>query len=148
MAIALAADVRFASMASRFAIPAARLGLGYDHRGLATLARLVGPSVAKDMLFSARFMEVDEALRVGLVNFVLDGSHIEEAVRAYAARMAENAPLTIRAAKASVKLFEQHADALDTAEVAALVERCFDSRDYKEGRRAFLEKRTPQFQGL
>ena len=147
LAIALAADVRFATPASRFAIPAARLGLGYDYRGLAALARLVGPSVAKDILFSARFIEADEALRLGLVNFVADGAQIEERVRAYAAGVAANAPLTVQAAKAAVRVFERYADAVETDELSALVAGCFDSEDYREGRQAFLEKRTPQFKG-
>jgi enoyl-CoA hydratase/carnithine racemase len=151
LAIALAADVRFATAGSRLAIPAARLGLGYDYRGLAALARLVGPSVAKDMLFSGRFIEAEEALRLGLVNFVVDAAQVEARVRDYAARVAANAPLTVRAAKAAVRLFEQGVGAADAAELAAvdtLVMRCFDSQDYEEGRRAFLDKRTPRFQGL
>jgi enoyl-CoA hydratase len=147
LAIALAADVRFASADARFAIPAARLGLGYDYRGVAALARLVGPSAAKDILFSARFLEADEALRLGLVNFVADATDLEAQVRQYAARIANNAPLTVHAAKRALQLFERYADAQDASETAALVLRCFDSDDYKEGRRAFLAKRQPQFHG-
>jgi enoyl-CoA hydratase len=147
LAIALAADVRFAAADARFAIPAARLGLGYDYRGVAALARLVGPSAAKDILFSARFLEADEALRLGLVNFVADAADLETQVRQYATRIAENAPLTVHAAKRALQLFERYADAQDSGETAALVLRCFDSEDYKEGRRAFLAKRQPQFHG-
>lgn len=149
LAIALAADVRFAAASSRFAIPAARLGLGYDYRGVAALARLVGPSTAKDILFSARFLEADEALRVGLVNCVVDdGAPLGERVAAYAAQIAANAPLTVHAAKQALQAFEHYSDAAEGADaVAALVLRCFDSEDYLEGRRAFLAKRQPQFQG-
>jgi enoyl-CoA hydratase len=147
LAIALAADVRFVSADAGFAIPAARLGLGYDYRGIAALARLVGPSAAKDILFSARFLQADEALRLGLVNFVADAAQLEEQVRQYAARIADNAPLTVHAAKRALQLFERYADAQDSGETAALVLRCFDSEDYKEGRRAFLAKRQPQFHG-
>ncbi|MBX3655743.1 MAG: enoyl-CoA hydratase/isomerase family protein [Ramlibacter sp.] len=148
LALALAADIRFATAGARFAVPAARLGLGYDYRGLAALARLVGPSVAKDILFSARFIEADEALRLGLLNFVAEEGRIEEQVSTYAARVAANAPLTVHAAKAAVQAFERYADAVNTPEVAALVARCFDSADYREGRQAFLAKRAPQFKGL
>ncbi|MBB6563101.1 enoyl-CoA hydratase/carnithine racemase [Acidovorax soli] len=148
LAIALAADVRFASASSRFAIPAARLGLGYDYRGVAALARLVGPSVAKDILFSARFLEAEEALRVGLVNGVVEGGQLGEHVAAYAAQIAANAPLTVHAAKQALRAFEHYSDGAPGADaVAALVLRCFDSDDYREGRRAFLAKRQPQFQG-
>lgn len=149
LAIALAADVRFASACARFSIPAARLGLGYDYRGVAALARLVGPSTAKDMLFSARFLQADEALRVGLVNSVLDGTQLQEHVAGYAAQIVANAPLTLHAAKEALKAFEHYSDAAEGAAdaVTALVLRCFDSEDYREGRRAFLAKRQPHFQG-
>lgn len=147
LAIALAADVRFASADARFAVPAARLGLGYDYRGVAALARLVGPSAAKDILFSARFLDAAEALRLGLVNFVADRAQLEAQVAAYAARIAANAPLTVHAAKAALQLFEHYSDRADADGVAALVAQCFDSEDYKEGRRAFLAKRAPHFQG-
>ncbi len=151
LALALAADVRFAAANARFAVPAARLGLGYDYRGLSALARLVGPSVAKDILFSARFIEADEALRLGLVNFVADAAQLEDQVLAYAARIAANAPLTVHAAKAAMQVFELYAepaDATQAARIATLVANCFDSNDYREGRRAFMEKRSPQFKGL
>jgi enoyl-CoA hydratase/carnithine racemase len=147
LGIALKADLRFAAQGSRFAIPAARLGLGYEYEGVAALARLVGPSVAKDILFSARQLEADEALRIGLVNFVCAPDELEPCVRDYAARVAANAPLTIGASKAALKLFEQYSrsDAADA--VDALVNRCFDSADYREGRSAFMEKRQPRFTG-
>lgn len=147
LAISLNADLRFATPGSRFGIPAAKLGLGYDYGGLAALARLVGPSRAKDILFSARFLEADEALRIGLINFVVDDAELETRVREYAARVAANAPLTVHAAKAAIRVFERYSIDPASAEVTELVNRCFDSDDYKEGRRAFMEKRPPNFQG-
>ncbi len=147
LAIALSADVRFATPGSKFGIPAARLGLGYDYPGLAALARLVGPSTAKDILFTARHLDADEALRVGLVNFVVDETELEARVRAYARAIAANAPLTVRTAKAAVRLFERYSASPEAAEISAMVDRCFDSEDYKEGRRAFMEKRAPRFTG-
>ena len=147
LALALTCDVRFATQLSQFGIPAAKLGLGYEYAGLAALARLVGPAVAKDMLFSARFLSADEALRVGLINYLVEDEQLEAQVSAYAARIAGNAPLTVHAAKAAMRVFERYSidpagDAID-----ALVDRCFDSEDYQEGRRAFMEKRAPVFQG-
>jgi enoyl-CoA hydratase/carnithine racemase len=151
MALALGADLRIASSGSTFGIPAARLGLGYEYDGLAALARLVGPSVAKDMLFSARFLATDEALRVGLINQVVPAAELEATVRAYAGRVAGHAPLTVLAAKAAVNLFERYSSVEDhpqaAAAVTAMVDRCFDSEDYREGRSAFLDKRTPAFKG-
>ena len=147
MGIALQADVRFAAEGSRFGIPAARLGLGYEYPGLAALARLVGPSVAKDILFSARQIEAAEALRIRLVNFVVAPDELEGRVRDYAAGIAANAPLTIKAAKAAMRLFERYSQRDDAHAVEALVNACFDSEDYREGRQAFMAKRTPQFKG-
>jgi enoyl-CoA hydratase/carnithine racemase len=147
MAIALQADLRFAAEDARFGIPAARLGLGYEYPGLATLARLVGPSVAKDILFSARQIDATEALRIGLVNFVHAPDELEARVRDYAATIAANAPLTIRAAKAAMRVFERYSQRDDAAALEAMVNRCFDSDDYREGRQAFMEKRTPRFKG-
>jgi enoyl-CoA hydratase/carnithine racemase len=147
MGIALQADLRFAAEDSRFAIPAARLGLGYEYPGLATLARLVGPSAAKDILFSARQIEAVEALRIGLVNFVVPPDELEARVRDYAANIAVNAPLTIQAAKAAMRVFERYSQRDDAQAVEELVNRCFDSDDYREGRQAFMEKRPPQFKG-
>lgn len=147
LAIALSADVRFATPGSKFGIPAAKLGLGYDYPGLAALARLVGPSTAKDILFTARHLDADEALRVGLVNFVVGDADLEAHVRAYAATIAANAPLTVQTAKAAVQLFERYSLNPAADEISAMVDRCFNSEDYKEGRRAFMEKRTPNFRG-
>ena len=147
LALALSADIRFASPGSRFGIPAAKLGLGCEYAGLAALSRLVGPSTAKDLLFSARFLEADEALRVGLINFVVEGGQLEAQVREYAARIAANAPLAVQAAKAAVRVFERYSLNPEADAVAQLVDRCFDSDDYREGRHAFMEKRTPLFQG-
>jgi enoyl-CoA hydratase/carnithine racemase len=147
LATALAADVRFATPDSRFGIPAARLGLGYDYPGIAKLARVVGPSAARDILFSARFMKAEEALRIGLINFIVERSEIDAAVQAYADKIAANAPLTLRAAKAAIDAFERGGRDADVTAVQAQVDACFDSEDYKEGRLAFREKRPPQFVG-
>ncbi|MFM8355074.1 MAG: enoyl-CoA hydratase [Gammaproteobacteria bacterium] len=147
LATALAADVRFATPDSRFGIPAARLGLGYEFDGLAKLARVVGPARARDIMFSARFFEADEAAAMGLINFVVPRDEIEAHVMAYAARVAANAPLTVRAAKAAVNAWERGSREADVELVRGLVDACFDSADYREGRQAFRDKRGPVFEG-
>jgi enoyl-CoA hydratase/carnithine racemase len=147
LAIALQADVRFAAEGSRFGIPAARLGLGYEYAGLATLAQLVGPSAAKDMLFSARQLDTDEALRIGLVNAVCPPGELAARVAEYADTIAANAPLTVKAAKAAIRAFERYAERGDSPQLTEMVNRCFDSDDYREGRRAFMAKRVPRFTG-
>ena len=147
LATALAADVRFASPDSRFGIPAARLGLGYEYEGLAKLTRVVGPARARDIMFSARFFEAPEAHAMGLVNFVVPREELEGAVTDYAERIARNAPLTVRAAKAAVNAWERGGREDDVRAVRGMVDACFDSADYREGRRAFREKRPPRFEG-
>ena len=147
LATALAADVRFATPDSKFGIPAARLGLGYAYQGLAKLARVVGPSRARDILLSARILSAAEAQEMGLVNRIVERRDIEAQTLAYARSIAGNAPLSVRAAKAALDAWEQGASAKDLEAVDRMVDACFDSQDYREGRQAFMEKREPRFQG-
>ena len=92
-------------------------------------------------------LEADEALRIGLINFVVDDAELESRVREYAARVAANAPMTVHAVKSAMQVFERYSADPGAAEIAALVDACFNSNDYKEGRRAFMEKRIPRFSG-
>jgi len=147
LAMAMAADIRFATPDSQFAIPAAKLGLGYEFAGLKLLASLVGPARARDMMFSARRLDADEALQIGLINFIQPREGIEREVANYAAIVAANAPLTVRAAKAALNQLALDTDARRLGEISTMVAACFDSADYKEGRLAFAEKRQPKFTG-
>lgn len=147
LATALAADVRFATPDSKFGIPAARLGLGYAYDSLAKLARIAGPSRARDMLLSARIMAAAEAKDMGLVNFIEERADIEAKTLAYAKTLAGNAPLSVKASKAALNAWEQGASATQLEAVEALVNACFDSEDYREGRQAFMDKRQAQFRG-
>jgi enoyl-CoA hydratase len=146
-AIALCADLRFAAPDLEFGIPAAKLGLGYSDRGLAELVQLVGPSVASEVLFTARRFTADEALRVGLVNAVVPKEELEQQVRATARTIAGNAPLTVRAAKRVIRELGRPEAERDVAATRAEVRACLESADYQEGVRAFLEKRPPRFEG-
>lgn len=145
LAIAMKADLRIAAADARFGIPAARLGLAYAGGSMRDLVNLVGPSEAKAILFTAKRMGADEALRLGLVNAVVPVADLETHVRDLAAVIADNAPLTIRAAKEAVDQIAQ--DRPDPLRLAAFADDCFNSADYAEGRRAFLDKRRPMFQG-
>jgi enoyl-CoA hydratase/carnithine racemase len=147
MAVALTCDMRVCSEDARFGIPAARLGLGYGFDGLKALADLVGPSFAKEILFTARQFDAHEALRIGLVNKVTPAGELEAAVREYAAMIGRNAPLTVKAAKMAVREAMKDPDRRQLDEVTKAVDACFQSEDYAEGRTAFMEKRDPVFQG-
>jgi enoyl-CoA hydratase/carnithine racemase len=147
LAIALSADIRFATDDSKFGIPAAKLGLGYGYSGIKTLSDLVGPSHAKDILFTARFMGAEEALRIGLINRIVSRDELESTVRDYARMIANNAPLTVKTAKAAVREAIKDPEDRDLARIAKMVDECFDSKDYAEGRSAFMEKRKPVFIG-
>jgi enoyl-CoA hydratase/carnithine racemase len=145
--IALAADIRFATPGSKFGVPAAKLGLGYDYSGVAGLARLVGPARTADILYTARQLDAEEALRCGLIDFLIDDADLEPRVNEYVAGITRNAPLTIRAVKASLQAYSRFSKRDDNGAVDELVKRCYDSEDYREGRRAFMEKRKPEFHG-
>ena len=147
LSVALQADIRIASDDARFAIPAARLGLGYGFGGMRVLTALVGPAKAREIMFTARRFDAAEALRIGLVNRVVGAAALEDAARGMADAIAANAPLTVRAAKAAIgEALKDPADR-DIAAVDAMIRACFDSADYAEGRRAFMEKRKPRFAG-
>jgi enoyl-CoA hydratase/carnithine racemase len=147
VALAVCCDLRICGEGSRFGIPAARLGLGYGFGGINRLVSLVGPSFAKEIFFTARLFAAEEAHRMGLVNRVLPDNEVETYVADYARMITENAPMTVGSAKAIVDETQKDAAERDLAHCAALVEACFASQDYIEGRRAFMEKRTPLFVG-
>jgi enoyl-CoA hydratase/carnithine racemase len=147
LGVALQCDLRIAAETARFAIPAARLGLGYRWSGVKKLVDIVGPAHAKEIFFTARQFTAAEALGMGLVNRVLPAGELEPYVRQYCALMAENAPLTIEAVKGVVQELQRPGAEIDRRHCENLVARCFESEDYIEGRRAFMEKRKPVFAG-
>ena len=145
--IALQADIRIAAEGSQFGIPAARLGLGFGFGGVTTLMTLVGPAWTSEMLFSARRFSAAEALRMGLVNRVVPADQLAEEVHGLARAIAQNAPLTVAACKAAIRQAAQAPGQPATPRVQTMIEACFQSADYREGQRAFAEKRPPAFTG-
>ena len=145
--IAIACDMRVCDESSRFGIPAAKLGLGYGRSSVRLLLDLVSPQYVHEMLFTARHFDAAEAFHMGLVNRVVPDRDIEAYVRGLGETIAGNAPLTIRAAKRTVRDLLKDASDRDAAACDLLLQQCFDSADYQEGSRAFLEKRKPVFTG-
>ena len=147
LATSLCCDLRIATTDSTFAIPAARLGVGYAYGSLGTLARLVGPASAKEIMFTGRRFSADEAYHMGLINRIVDPADIDAVTAEYAETLAVNAPLTIKACKRIIAELGKDPDHRDIAACDRLVDDCFNSEDYQEGRQAFLEKRKPEFRG-
>ena len=145
--IALQADIRIAADDSQFAIPAARLGLGFGLAGVTALTNLVGPAGTAEILLSARRFPAAEALRMGLVNRVVAAPDLRDETITLARAVAQNAPLTLAACKAAIRETGRSPERRDTARVEAMIEACFRSDDYREGQRAFAEKRPPAFTG-
>jgi enoyl-CoA hydratase/carnithine racemase len=143
--MALACDLRYAADSGQFAIPAARLGVGYGVHGTNRLVATVGHAAAREIMFSGRRYSAQEALAMGLVNRVLPAAELDDYVRRLALELATNAPLSIAASKRIINtVIEAKGDFTEENELTA---RCMLSEDYKEGRRAFMEKRTPRFKG-
>ena len=147
MAIAMACDLRFAAGGSRFGIPAARLSIIYGLDAVHQLVDLVGPAYAKDILYSARALDAPEALRIGLIQRLLPAAELEAYTYDYLRTVAANAPLSVRGTKAQVRAIFEGIDEAHRAELRLLSLQTFDSEDYREGTRAFLEKRPPKFEG-
>lgn len=145
LALALACDIRIASPSAVFSLPPARLGLAYPLDGLRDLAIAVGAPAAKEMLFTARRVGAEEALRMRLINRI--ASEAEEETRAVCSEIASGAPLSILHAKRAIDFLTARPGHEDDADIAWHTARCFDSDDYAEGRAAFVEKRQPRFRG-
>jgi enoyl-CoA hydratase/carnithine racemase len=145
--VAMSCDIRIASSDSVFAIPAARLGLGYRYSALKNLVDLVGPAMAKDLFFTARRIDANEARNIGLITRVCETAELPTLQAEYKKALAENAPITVRAGKAIIAEILKASPEIDHDTCRQLIRDCFESEDYSEGRRAFMEKRKPVFRG-
>ncbi|MFL6790380.1 MAG: enoyl-CoA hydratase [Bradyrhizobium sp.] len=147
MQVAMLADIRIASDNSQFGIPAAKLGIAYGYDGLRNLVSLVGPSWARLIMYTGMRVDAAEALRIGLVDRVLSDAELWEATMEIARTVSGNAPLAIQAAKITIaQVLKDPADR-DMVAIKEIGRACMDSEDFREGRRAFMEKRKPQFKG-
>jgi len=146
--LAVCCDIRICSEKSKFAMPAAKLSLGYPFSSIKRLFDVMGPGMAKHFMFTAEKISASEALACGLVQKLVSEKNIETYVRDYALTISHNAPLTIKAMKQIGIEILKNPDERDLLLCEQLASACFDSEDYKEGRKAFMEKRKPNFKGL
>jgi enoyl-CoA hydratase/carnithine racemase len=147
MQVAMLADIRIAAQNSQFGIPAAKLGIAYGYDGLRHLVSLVGPSWARLLMYTGMRIESAEALRIGLVDRVLPDSELWGATMEIARTISDNAPLAIEAAKITIAEVLKDSEQRDMEAIKRIGTACMDSEDFREGRRAFMEKRKPQFKG-
>jgi enoyl-CoA hydratase/carnithine racemase len=144
---AASCDVRIAADDASFSAPAGKLGLGYGYESVVRLKRVIGGPAARELLVSARRIGAEEAHRIGLVHRVVPAANLRAETVAYAESLAANAPLTLAAIKRSVLELERGEAVREVPAAQKLIDACFASADYEEGRKAFAEKRKPDFQG-
>jgi enoyl-CoA hydratase/carnithine racemase len=147
MQVAMLSDIRIAAENSQFGIPAAKLGIAYGYDGLRHLVSLVGPSWARLMMYTGMRIDSAEALRIGLVDRVVPADELWSATTEIARTISGNAPLAIKAAKITIAQVLKDPGDRDMDAVHKIGMDCMDSEDFREGRRAFMEKRKPQFKG-
>ena len=144
LGLALSCDLRYASPASKFRMPAARLGLGYGYKGMKSIVQNLGPTAAAEAFYTAKVYGALEAAHMGIVNAVHD--NVFEHCAEIALQISQNAPLTVQAAKQAM-LCIADGDTSQISRIDQAVDTCFKSSDYAEGRKAFAEKRLPKFTG-
>ena len=144
LGLALSCDLRYASPASKFRMPAARLGLGYGYHGMKSIVQNLGPTAAAEAFYTAKVYGALEAVQMGIINAVHD--NVFEHCAEIALQISQNAPLTVQVAKQAM-LCIADGDTSQISRIDQAVDTCFKSSDYAEGRKAFAEKRLPKFTG-
>ena len=146
--LTLCCDLRLCNDTARFAMPAAKMGLGIRYENVRRMMEPVPPIHTADVLFTGRQFDGQEALRLGIVNRSVPDADLDTVTNEYLAGLASTAPLTVKGAKAAMRTYWQGEHAAAIAQVRTMTDACYGSEDYKEGRKAFAEKRKPQFRGI
>jgi enoyl-CoA hydratase len=147
LVIAAHCDLRICSYDAEFSLPAARLGIGYSYSGITRVAQIVGLTYCAELIYTARRFSAAEALQMRFVNRVAQGEELDRVVAEYCDTIAQNAPLTIAAGKRCLIESAKDPAERDMRAVQAMLDACYLSEDYREGRAAFLENRKPEYRG-
>jgi enoyl-CoA hydratase/carnithine racemase len=146
--LALTCDIRIAARGIRLGMPPAKLGLIYSHTGLLKFLQVCGPANTAELFYVGRSVEVERAERMGLVNEVVEPDELDNRVVELAAEIASGAPLSLAGNKRILRTLRAHALPPEVErELIDLRESCFRSEDFREGVRAFAEKRRPVWRG-
>lgn len=148
--LALTCDIRVAADGIKLGMPPAKLGLVYSHTGLRKFVEAIGPANTAELFYVGRKVDAQRGREMGLVNHVVDAGELEAHVLAMATEIAANAPLSLSGNKRILRVLKEHRGALPVEVergLVALRESCFATEDFREGVRAFGEKRAPQWRG-
>ncbi|MDN4590283.1 enoyl-CoA hydratase [Xenophilus aerolatus] len=148
LGLAMACDLRYATDDSSFRMPAARLGLGYSYMGMRQMVHAIGAARTAELFYTARKFDGTEAARIDVVHQSWPREQFEQQLEERLRQVSENAPLTLRLAKAAIALVSAgDGDGSAAIEMERARQRCTRSEDYAEGRAAFAQKRAPRFLG-
>jgi enoyl-CoA hydratase/carnithine racemase len=148
--LAVTCDIRIAARGVRLGMPPAKIGLIYGHTGLRRFVEVCGLANTNELFFTGRNVDADRAHGMGLVNHVVESDELAETAFDMAAEIAANSPLSLAGNKRILRTLRDHAGALPDeveSELVELRESCFQTEDFREGIRAFGEKRKPEWKG-
>lgn len=147
--LAVTCDLRICSEDIKMALPPAKLGMVYSYSGTKKFLNLIGPAYTKELFFTGETIDAERAEKIGLVNFIIEKDKIEKFTHKIAEKISQNAPLSLKTIKETINIWQRNQTLSNTDKeiIKNLFEKIQESKDYREGQRAFQEKRKPEFRG-